>query len=423
MGTRRDFLLASAASAAIRIPAFVYPIAALRLLGFEHYVIFAAHYVFAGAIAAFLGEAVAATVSRTAPRAGPPAEAVSRVGPVALGVVLCGACAILATAALYLGVSSLFDEAATERPVAIHHVALLSTAFFLNPPLLALANVRGRQVFAAAWAIVSAATLTTVPLIAGRYHGLDALFATYGVVTLAMAAVLFVRVIDLGAARRAGSHASQLRGFLSSLGPIALAMALGGPIHGLCLFLLAHSEGGLPEMAVFSAYYPWSILIAFFAGVQSNFVISRLSAAQASADTERVRRTVSIVLYGNLAIALALACALYLGRVPVFAIYGAELPVREGLFALVLGCGVAAAAFASSSQIVMSFGYGRYVSISSILYAIAYCTTTAVTVVWAGYGAEGLAASLLVCLSFFVTLYVLAILRHALRRPVQVAAR
>lgn len=387
------------------------------MLGFDDYVLFAAHYVFAGAIAAFLGEAVAVTVSRTAVHVEPADEAVRRIGPISLGVVLVGACVILGGAALYLAASAGLDELPADRPIALHQVALLSIGFFLNPPLLALANIHGSHRLSAAWAIASAVLVTALPLFAGRYWGLPSMFAVYGALTLALAAVLFLRVVDVRSIAHGSLSRHDVRAFVSSLGPILLAMALGGPIHGFCLFLLAMSDGGLPEMAIFSAYYPWSILIAFFAGVQSNFVVSRLSAARTHADSDRLRRMVSLVLYGNLGVALLLAAVLYAARTAIFAIYGNELPIRDGLFALVLACGVAAAAFASTSQVVMSFGYGRYVSIASILYAIAYASITGITVVWAGFGAEGLAASLLVCLVFFVGLYVLAIFRNSFKRP------
>lgn len=421
MGTNRAFLLTATASAAIRIPAFVYPIAALRILGFDDYVIFAAHYVFAGAIAAFLGEAVAATVSRTAAQIRPAEEAVRRIGPISLAVVITGACVILAGVELYLSWTSRTDVPAA-RLVGTHQVALLSASFFLNPPLLALANIHGSHRLSATWAIASALLVTALPLLAGRCWGLESMFLVYGVLTLALAALLFLNLVDVRALARGGVSRSDACEFVRSLGPITFAMALGGPIHGFCLFLLARSEGGLPEMAIFSAYYPWSILIAFFAGVQSNFVISRLSIAKLKADADRLRRMVLLVLYGNLSIASVLALVLYASRAEIFAIYGTELPVRNSLFALVLGCGVAAAAFASTSQIIISFAHGRYVTISSIVYAVAYCSATAGAVVWAGYGAEGLAASLLVCLTLFVALYGLAIFRSTFKRPLAAMA-
>ncbi len=411
MGIGREFILSVTAAAALRIPAFVYPIAAVRVLGFGDYTVFAAHYVFAGAIGAFAGEAIAATVSRAAASAAG-AQAARRLVPLSLAVALCGACLIVGAAAVYLGLSGALQRESGEPGVlAWQYVALLSPGFFLNPPLLALANLRGDHLASAAWAVAWALLVMVLPLFAGASGGAPALFVVHGALTLAIASALIARLCGLRAIVAALSPTAEMRAFLSGLAPILLSMSLGGPVHGLCLYLLASSPGGVPEMAVFVAYYPWSVLIAFFASVQSNFVIQRVARAHGAQDRRQLGRMVAGVLGGNLGVALALALALLAVRDPVLGLYGEELPARHALFAMVLACGVASAAYASANQVVVSLGWGRLALFAAALYALAYCATTAIVVVRGGHGAFGLAATLFGCLLFFVTLYAVAIWR------------
>jgi O-antigen/teichoic acid export membrane protein len=222
----------------------------------------------------------------------------------------------------------------------------------------------------------------------GAIFGIGAFLFTYCVCVLATNGYIYVRV-----APRNPVDETPAEGYLQTFTAVVIPSLLGGPIHGLCLFMLRHAEGA-EELASFVAYYPWSLAVAIFAGVLSNFVIQTVVQIARTQDVSRLKRFVFRLLMVSTAISLLVASGLAVLSEFLFSFYGPSFVHRETLFTWMLICGVAAACVGTTSQVVIAIGQNDKLVLCAIMHAIVYVGLTLLLVGRLSEGAIGLVQAL-----------------------------
>jgi EPS I polysaccharide export inner membrane protein EpsE len=259
-----------AASVLARMPNFVLPILAVRIFDFYDYSIFAVAFVTAAAVSAFLGEAIAATISRESYRIGHGEHGRASLAAFFRSAVLASYVSVMAGVSIYW---LFFATANGDRWLLAAATILLVPAYLLPAATTALANASGLGNFAIAASLVGVPISVVLSFLLGARFGIAYYFVAY--FTCVVLTNLFVYFGVASARYRSGLRAGgeTLREYGLVFMTILLPALLGGPVHGLCMSILGHQKGGVAELAVFVAYYPWSIAVSVVAAVLANYVI------------------------------------------------------------------------------------------------------------------------------------------------------
>ena len=379
------------ASVLARIPNFVLPIIASRIFDYSEYAIFAVAFVTASAMSVFLGEAIAATISRESYRVGLNEHGIASLAAFFRKSVLASYAFIILSLTVYQLISSGGDGDGWLFGAA---TVLLVPAYLLPVTTTALATASGHGRSSAVASLVGIPVSITLSLLIGATFGVTYFFVIYfmGVVLTS----LYVYGNVASASSGGGLHGG--RKTLREYGPVFMAILvpfmLGGPVHGLCLSILGRQDGGVAELAVFVAYYPWSIVVSVFAGILTNYVIQLIVEIRRENDIPRLKRFVARLLLGNAAVAVLVGFFLWSGIDFVFALYGPEFARNQSLFGWMLVCGVSAACISTTSQIIIGTGKRKGLLISAASYAVLYIGLTFFFVERMSRGAEGLVQAL-----------------------------
>ncbi|MBS0545205.1 MAG: hypothetical protein JSR40_15890 [Proteobacteria bacterium] len=411
MLTRKSFQLI-VASVLARAPNFLLPILAIRILDFPSYSIFAAGFAAAGSMSAFIGEAIAATISRESFRVNQ-----GRAGSLSLSKFFCASvvCAyifIVALIGLYL-LLSIRKIANDERAwLTAAATILLLPAYLIPAAATALANAHHRG------NVSTLATLIGVPLSIASSLLIG---VNFGVVYFLLAYFIFVVLTNYivwikAAPTPRSEYAPSLTEIYRSYGPALLAILLpfllGGPVHGLCLFVLARAADGPTELAKFVAYYPWSISVSVLAAMLANYVIQTLVELKRTDDYRALRRfIVKLLIFANV-IAISISGLLWINIDLVFVLYGPNFERDPVLFGWILVCGIGLTIISTTGQVLIGIGSKKGLIFCAMINALVYVGLCTLLVGNLNLGATGLARSLSYSLFVFVLTHLIFIFRY-----------
>lgn len=385
-------LYALIASVVVRVPNLVLPIIAVRAFNFSEYSIFAVAFVTASAMSAFLGEAIAVTISRESYRARLGVQGAASLAAFFRVAILVSYSAIVAGLCLYW----LFFAASGGDDGWLLAVGtiLLVPAYMLPVATTALATASGHGNSSVVAALVGIPISIALSLLVGATFGVAYFFATYFACVVLTNLYVYIKVASASSARSLHGAWKTLWEF----GPVFIAILapffLGGPVHGFCLSILGRQESGVAELAEFVAYYPWSLVVSAFAGFLTNYVIQLIVAIGRENDVPRLRRFLIRLLLGNVAVSVLMGVCLWHGKDFVFALYGPNFAMNQGLIGWMLVCGVSAACVSTTSQIVIGTGKGKGLLKCAVLHALLYSGLTYFFVEGLSQGATGLIRAL-----------------------------
>lgn len=414
--TRRSFQLI-VASVLARAPNFLLPILAIRILDFPSYSIFAAGFAAAGSMSAFIGEAIAATISRESFRANQ-----GRAGSLSLSKFFCASvvCAyifIVALVGLYL-LLSIGKIANDERAwLTAAATILLVPAYLIPAAVTALANAHDRG------NVSTLATLIGVPLsiasslLIGVNFGFAYFLLTYFIFVVLTNSVVWIKAAPAPWSKYAPSLIEIYRNYGPSLLAILLPFLLGGPIHGLCLFVLARAADGPIELAKFVAYYPWSISVSVPAAMLANYVIQTLVELKRTDDYQALRRFIVKLLIFAHVIAISISALLWINIDLIFVLYGPHFEHDPALFGWILVCGIGLTIISTTGQVLIGIGSKRGLIFCAMLNALIYVGLCTLLVAYLNLGAIGLARSLSYSLLVFALTHSLLIFRYLYFSP------
>lgn len=388
-------LYALAASVVVRVPNLLLPIIATRIFNSSEYSVFAVALVTASAMSAFFGDAIAATISRESYRVGLGAQGGASLAAFFRKTLLASYALILGGVCIWLA----YRPSDTDGSLSALATILFVPAYLLPAATAALATASGQGKSQVVASFVGIPISIAFSLFIGATFGIAYFFVTYFVCVILTNLYVYTRVVAANSDDGSQRTGRTLREYGPVFITVLLPFLLGGPVHGLCLSILGRQEGGVTELAVFVAYYPWSILVSVFSGILTNYVIQRIVQIRRENNVPRLKRFLAHLLIGNVAVAVLVGACLWFGSDWVFALYGPRFAQNEALFGWMLICGISAACVSTTSQIMLAIGGGKGLLMCAVLHAVLYLGLTFFFVEWMVQGAAGLVRALTFSLS------------------------
>jgi EPS I polysaccharide export inner membrane protein EpsE len=382
-----------------RLSVLLMTICAARLIGAAEYGKFAIVYATCTSFSGFIGDGLAATANRYAAVQGEGDDGPAFLaGATIASFALCVALLVgLLTAALAPLFNAMLGHGMALTPF-IRLAGLISVFLLFNTVLSALLNTYRHNV-AAAWvallgAVLSAALALLGALRAGAY-GMCLGYALGSALSALLAFVLLQRRVALPLLRPRYIGQFLRSGKMQEFTlPTIATMALGGPVHWLCLSFLAASPAGLQRVAVFTVLFQWYSILTFVPSAMMNFTIPFLARARALG-AQAFRRAAASVVLATLGLSALLLAALCLLRAPVLALYGPDF-AGEGRLLILLGvCGLLASLITVMNHVAWAAGRSWSNLGSATVYALAYVGAALVCIRFLDMGVLGLASAIL----------------------------
>lgn len=177
--------------------------------------------------------------------------------------------------------------------------------------------------------------------------------------------------------------------------PTLATMALGGPVHWVCLIILSTSKSGIENLAIFTAFFQWYSLLTFIPYALSNFTIPWLSRSKSLNDGLYIKNSIKIMGLIT-AIQLMLLSFIYLFKNPILSLYGHVLMAHSNTLLLLCLCGFLSSIVVTLNQILLADEKASYCLFANIFYSILYIISTIFLVRIVTLGSVGLSLSLLI---------------------------
>lgn len=188
---------------------------------------------------------------------------------------------------------------------------------------------------------------------------------------------------------------SEQKTFLLSTG---LSMALGGPIHWCCIYLLSISSNGLLEVGIFSAFFQWYLIITFIPSALSGFTIPWLTGHAKKSNSDMF----SLVAWRAIKIATLFAVGIiifgFLFGHLVVTIYGPNYINTDRTFLLAMVAAALASVMIIVNQIYLAEGRASRSLLYAATYSTVYLVSSAVLTLCFELGANALYISILLAL-------------------------
>lgn len=373
-------------------------IVAARLLGASEFGKFAIIYATCVNLTGFVGDALAATMNRYVPLAAKDSEAAAHdVAGMILSFTLM--LALLLSAAM-LAAAPLLNAllgAASDLTAYLRLAALIVVLLLLNAVLGALLNTFG-QYRAAATASISGAVAVVLLALLGAWRG-----GAFGM-CLGFCAGTLVATLVYGEGLRKRFprgllSVRHLRRFIGSdivpkfTLPTVATMALGGPVHWVCISFLAASKAGMHDVAVFTAFFQWYSIFTFIPAALMNFTIPWLAKA---AQEGQLRRKSMLAIMAQMGGSSAFLLLMFIFRQDILGLYGADFKAEADVLLLLGVCGLFAALIAVMNQISWAAGKTWGNLLTASIYGAAYIAGSFIFIKILAMGVLGLVGAILV---------------------------
>ena len=402
----RKALFALAASVLVRVPNFILPVIVARIFPFFDYSIFAIGFVTASAVSAFIGEAIAATISRESYRINLAKSSRNSLFLFFQSIILYSYFLIVFFVICYWIFVAHVDADSWMKALS---TILLVPAYLLPVTTTSLATASGNGEASVSASLIGIPLSIGLSLLAGAMFGIYSFLTVYFLCVLATNGYVYFKIKSVHEVSSVSHAFNMPRGYALMFMSILFPFMFGGPIHGLCLSILGQQESGVTELSKFVAFYPWCLVVSIISGVFCNYNIQSIVEVKMSNDAFRLKRYLLFSIFGNFALSAVMAFLLWLSRDVVFLFYSQEFPWSQILFGTMLICGISATCLNSASQIIIGIGGGKGMLLGSGFQAIFYVSTAYVLINEMGLGAEGLVIALTISQFMLALIYMIMI--------------
>jgi O-antigen/teichoic acid export membrane protein len=176
--------------------------------------------------------------------------------------------------------------------------------------------------------------------------------------------------------------------------PTASTMALGGPIHLLCIGILASTPAGLREVAAFSALYYWYIALMFVPSASVNYSLPYFASA---ADVPAKLRTTALLFILMLSVGSTIMyLVIWVATPRILSLYGTAFANDASVLRILALAGAIAAVATGVGQILWAAGKTWTNFRVTLIYAICYLCASIYYIKMQHEGAEGLAKAIVI---------------------------
>lgn len=400
-----------------RFAVLLMTVLAARSIGAAEFAKFAVVYATCTSLCGFIGEGLAATANKYCAAAdgdGPHGALEKGAGIVSFATLV--GCALAALMLIMSEPLSLVLGGGLALGPYFRLGAPIVLCLMLNAVINALLNTFSHTLAAAVASIAGAVATLSLAVggaVLGGAYGMCAGLAIGSAVAsagflLALKTRMPYRYFQLSAARaflRSGK-------MLQFTVPTTATMALGGPVHWLCLGFLATSPAGLHSVAIFTVLFQWYSILTFVPASTVNFTLPWLARARARG-ASAFRRAASMAIGANLALSVALLGAMWIGQDLILSLYGPDFKGEAPILMLLGLCGVAGTLVNVMNHVSWAAGRSWSNLGSAVVYALAYVSATFWLVTLSRYGGAGLACAILLASLVQAGIQALAFLRRS----------
>lgn len=182
--------------------------------------------------------------------------------------------------------------------------------------------------------------------------------------------------------------------FLKFTCPTTASMALGGPVHWVCISILASSGAGIRSVAIFTAFFQWYSLLTFIPSALMNFTIPWLAKAKVNPEISFKRHAIAIVGM-NLGIGVFLMIGIWFFQKIIIGLYGPDFQDEGNVLMLLSLCGFVGSLTTTMNQIFWASGKSWSNLFAASIYGVIYISGALIFINILHMGAIGLGFAIL----------------------------
>jgi O-antigen/teichoic acid export membrane protein len=390
-----------------RLSMLVMTVLAARLIGAAELGKFAITYATCVTLTSFVGDALAATLNRHVASASdqPPSIRYERGG-----MVLSFCVALVLGLALLIALGSpwisRWISGSSELAPYIVISAVMTLALLPNTVMNAFLNALGRNRTAATVATAGAVSSVAMGLLGAYGWGAFGMCIGFAAGSLLLSGLYFAvlqRVSSVSLISLAQVRQYLSSGLLPSFTvPTLATMALGGPVHWLCMSFVGSSPSGVQQIAVFTAVYQWYSILTFVPSALMNFTVPWLTRSKLQGEAAFRQRALQILVLMSVGVGTLMAGIIFFNST-ILSLYGPDFMAEESVLIVLAASGFLAALITVMNQIAWAAGASWSNLLAAWIYGLTYVTTAFVLIKGWQLGGRGLAwgifiASLVQCL-------------------------
>lgn len=373
-------------------------IVAARLMGATEFGKFAIIYATCINLTCFIGDGLAATMNRYVPLAAKDSDdAAHDIAGMVLSFALLLAFALSAAMIAFAPLLNVLIGAAFDLTMYLRLAGLIVVFLVLNTVLAALLNTFGKYEAAAISSISGSAAVLCLVLVGAQFDGAFGMCLGFCAGTF-LSTLVYSWVLRKNFPRPLFTL-TYLKKFIRSdiiqkfTFPTTATMALGGPVHWVCISFLAASKTGMHDIAVFTAFFQLYSIFTFIPAALMNFTIPWLANAAQNGHL-RGRAISAIAIHAGVS-------GLFLSLIIIFkdnilALYGADFKSEADVLLLLSVCGFLASLIAVMNQISWAAGKTWSNLLTASVYGVAYIVGSIVFIKIFAIGVLGLVIAIFV---------------------------
>lgn len=383
-----------------RLSMLVMTVLAGRLLGAAELGKFAIVYATCVTLTGFVGDALAATLNRHVASASDQPEAI-RFERGSMVLSFCVALALGLALLIALGAPWISRKASGSSELAHYIViaAVMTVALLPNTVMNALLNALGRNRTAATVATTGAVSSVAMGLLGAYGWGALGMCIGFAAGSLLLSGLYFAllqRVSSVSLISLAQMRQYLSSGLLSSFTvPTLATMALGGPVHWLCMSFVGSSPSGVQQIAVFTAVYQWYSILTFVPYALMNFTVPWLTRSKLNGEAAFRQRAQQVLTLISVGVGALMVGVIFL-KSTILSLYGPDFMNEECMLIVLAASGYLAALVTVMNQIAWAAGANWSNFLTAWIYGLTYVMTAFVLVKGWQLQALGLAWGILV---------------------------
>src|SRR5450830_1938463 len=400
---RKRVLVVFGSAVMQKLSVLIMTVAAARIIGAEELGKFAIVYATCVNLTGFIGDGLAATVNSHVPLSQKRTSS-SQYDMAGMLVSFCVLLAISLCLLMLIAAPMLSRIISGKTDLASYvRISSLITLFLLpNTVAGALLNSFEKALPAAICSAVGALMAVSLGLSGAIYHGAFGMCVGFAIGTMLQTLMYFFLIKRYFSTTFV--HIKYLKMFFKSgifpsfTFPTMATMALGGPIHWLCMSFLGSSPSGIRQIAIFSALFQWYTILTFIPASLMNFTVPWLAKIKSEREGQ-FREYALKILLANIAIGAALLAMALVSKKYILALYGPDFSGEGEVLVLLATCGFVASLITIMNQISWASGKTWGNLLTASVYGATYVAGTFLLVKIFNQGVVGLVwAILIACL-------------------------
>lgn len=397
---RKQALLVFSSVAMQRFSMLAMTVLAARLIGANELGRFAIVYATCVTLTGFIGESLAATVNqKVASAIDQNIEEQYEWAGMILSFCVAVALGLGILVGFFAPYISRFITGATDLESYIRISGVMTLFLLPNTVINALLNAFGRNLTAAVAASAGAVASVLLGLLGAYLEGSFGMCVGFSVGT-ALVNIIYLAVLKRQFSRKFINLANLQKYIFSGIFqsftfPTMATMALGGPVHWLCLSFLGSSDSGVRQIAIFTAMFQWYSILTFIPSALMNFTVPKLARAKELGDSVFRRQAMHIAM-ASVICAASLLTMVFLLEQFILELYGADFLNEGTALKILAACGFVGSLITVMNQILWARGKTWSNLGTALVYGIVYVVATLFLVKYADYGVTGLAVSILI---------------------------